>query len=156
MSITRYTHFRMRLKKFLWHYIHMAFSSNAWILKGVFARKCTFNIDRIKTWFYKPTSCLLILSCLVVYKIQWGSLVYMCCNNWINKREINCHYSRFMFEIRIGCYPFRRLPETAFALTWQFFLAIPTTLLIVLGALDFMWRKIRFALKEVVALRAFL
>jgi len=57
-----------------------------------------------------------------------------------------------MINIRIGCYPFRRLPEIAFAVTWQFFLAVPTTLLIVFRAFDFIRRKIRSAVKQVVAL----
>lgn len=41
-----------------------------------------------------------------------------------------------MAKIGIGYYAFGRLPEIAFAFTWQFFLAIPTTLLIVIWAFD--------------------
>lgn len=49
LSITCYTHFGKWLEKFLWLYIYITSSSNAWTLKQVFVRKCNFKSDRMRT-----------------------------------------------------------------------------------------------------------
>lgn len=51
LSITSYSHFRKRLKKFLWHYIYMASSSNALILKGVLQESVLLNLTEWKDNF---------------------------------------------------------------------------------------------------------
>lgn len=76
-------------------------------------------------------------------------MVYTCCNNWENKREINCHYSRLMNKICIECYPFGSLPEVL-QLHDSFFL--PFLLLCSLSSgLLILYEKIKFAFMEVVA-----